>query len=75
MTMLRIVIEQAHGAVTVQVEGLPDDTIRYRPCAYCGKLVRHPRKTCCNSHRTLVSVINRQCKSKVLVIEPEAEHK
>jgi hypothetical protein len=66
--MLTIVIENPAGTRTVEVEHVVEDTvtIRYRPCAYCARLVRVPKKTCCPSHRTLAWAINRRTSNKAV---------
>jgi hypothetical protein len=63
--MLRILIKLPAETKTILVEAVPADcTIIFRPCAYCGKLVKAPRKTCCASHRSLLSLIDTKCQTK-----------
>lgn len=57
---MQIQITSASGTIiqTVVVAEIDaDDVIMvYQPCAYCGRLVKLPRKTCSDSCRALKSV-------------------
>lgn len=54
MLTIQIIAPGATQTFTIDVPA--DETIIFRPCAYCGiKLVRMPRKTCSDSCKSLKS--------------------
>lgn len=53
MLTIQVIAPGATQTFTIDVPA--NDTIIYRPCAYCdcGVLVKLPRKFCCESHRVM----------------------